>query len=345
MNDEVAPILSVKDLTVEFPTDDGVVRAVRGISFDVRPRDVLGVVGESGCGKSVSSMAIMGLLPKSARITGSIKFRDRELIGLKPKEMRAVRGRQIAMVFQDPMTAMNPVYRVGWQLGEAIKAHNKHFDKKQIRSRSIELLNMVGIPQASTRVDNYPHEFSGGMRQRVMIAMAIANNPDVLIADEPTTALDVTVQAQILEMLIDLKDQLDAAIVLITHDLGVVAGITDRMQVMYAGKVVESGTAEDVFYTPRMPYSIGLLGSIPVHTQDPGAGARLKPIGGAPPSLINVPPGCPFSPRCPLSDGTLCETVDPPLLRVGPGHLAACHHSDKLAAMEDPLRLFSAVAE
>ncbi len=331
----VDPILSVKDLSVEFPTEDGVVKAVRGVSFEVRPRDVLGIVGESGCGKSVTSMAIMGLLPSSANVTGSIRFRDQELVGIKRKAMRAIRGKKIAMVFQDPMTAMNPVYRVGWQLAEAVRAH-EDLNSKQARARSIELLDTVGIPQAASRVDNYPHEFSGGMRQRAMIAMAIANNPDVLIADEPTTALDVTVQAQILEMLIKLKDNLNAAIILITHDLGVVAGITDRMLVMYAGKVVETGTADDIFYHPRMPYSIGLLGSLPSHS---GTQGRLKPIGGAPPSMLNLPAGCPFSPRCPLADNT-CETVEPPQVEISEGHVSACHHVDALNAMPEPLKLF-----
>ncbi len=337
---EVEPILKVTDLAVEFPTDDGVVKAVRGVSFEVRPRDVLGIVGESGCGKSVTAMAVLGLLPRTARVTGSIKFRNEELVGLKPKEMRAYRGKKIAMVFQDPMTALNPVYRVGWQLAEAVRAH-EDLSRKQARARSIELLDIVGIPQAASRIDNYPHEFSGGMRQRAMIAMAIANNPDVLIADEPTTALDVTVQAQILEMLIKLKDHLDAAIILITHDLGVVAGITDRMQVMYAGQVVETGTADDVFYSPRMPYSIGLLGSLPARS---GTQERLKPIGGAPPSLINLPAGCPFSPRCPLADN-ICETTEAPVVSLVAGHTSRCHHVDVLNSMPDPLKLFETVSQ
>ena len=335
----VEPILKVTDLAVEFPTDDGVVKAVRGVSFEVRPRDVLGVVGESGCGKSVTAMAIMGLLPRSARVSGSIMFRDQELVGLKSKQMRAFRGSKIGMVFQDPMTALNPVYRVGWQLAEAVRAH-QDVSRHDAQARAVVLLDMVGIPQAAARAESYPHEFSGGMRQRAMIAMAIANNPDVLIADEPTTALDVTVQAQILEMLLELKDHLDAAIILITHDLGVVAGITDHMQVMYAGKIVETGTADDIFYSPRMPYSIGLLGSLPSHSRTE---ARLKPIGGAPPSLINLPAGCPFSPRCPLADAT-CETVDPPHVEISHGHVAVCHHIDALNAMPDPLKLFEGVA-
>ena len=334
------PLLKVTDLSVEFPTDDGVVKAVRGVSFEVGRHEILGIVGESGCGKSVTAMAIMGLLPSTARVTGSIKFRGEELVGLKPREMRAYRGNKIAMVFQDPMTALNPVYKVGSQLAEAVRVHQT-MSRKQARARAIELLDMVQIPQAATRVDSYPHEFSGGMRQRAMIAMAIANSPDVLIADEPTTALDVTVQAQILEMLMGLQDQLDHAIVLITHDLGVVAGMVDRMQVMYAGQVVESGTADDVFYSPRMPYSIGLLGSLPAHA---GTLERLKPISGAPPSLINVPAGCPFVPRCPLASAP-CETTEAQLVTVSEAHLSRCHHVKELNEMPEPLRLFEGVAQ
>ncbi|MCX6541453.1 MAG: ABC transporter ATP-binding protein [Actinobacteria bacterium] len=336
----IEPLLKVTDLSVEFPTDDGVVKAVRGVSFEVGRHEVLGIVGESGCGKSVTAMAIMGLLPSTARVTGSIKFRGEELVGLKPREMRAYRGNKIAMVFQDPMTALNPVYKVGSQLAEAVRVHQT-MSRKQARARAIELLDMVQIPQAATRVDSYPHEFSGGMRQRAMIAMAIANSPDVLIADEPTTALDVTVQAQILEMLMGLQDQLDHAIVLITHDLGVVAGMVDRMQVMYAGQVVESGTADDVFYAPRMPYSIGLLGSLPAHA---GTLEQLKPISGAPPSLINVPAGCPFVPRCPLASAQ-CETTEAQLETVSEAHLSRCHHVKELNEMSEPLRLFEGIAQ
>ena len=336
----IEPLLKVTDLSVEFPTDDGVVKAVRGVSFEVGRHEILGIVGESGCGKSVTAMAIMGLLPGTARVTGSIKFRGEELVGLKPREMRAYRGNKIAMVFQDPMTALNPVYKVGSQLAEAVRVHQT-MSRKQARTRAIELLDMVQIPQAATRVDSYPHEFSGGMRQRAMIAMAIANSPDVLIADEPTTALDVTVQAQILEMLMGLQDQLDHAIVLITHDLGVVAGTVDRMQVMYAGQVVESGTADDVFYSPRMPYSIGLLGSLPDHA---GTLERLKPITGAPPSLINLPAGCPFVPRCPLASSQ-CETTEAQLVTVSEAHLSRCHHVKELNEMPEPLRLFEGVVQ
>jgi peptide/nickel transport system ATP-binding protein len=251
--------------------------------------------------------------------------------------MRAIRGEKIAMIFQDPMTSLNPVYTVGWQLSEAVRAH-RDVSRKQAWDRAVEMLDLVGIPQARERAKAYPHEFSGGMRQRAMIAMAISNDPDVLIADEPTTALDVTVQAQILETLVRIKEQTSAAIILITHDLGVVAGMVDKMQVMYAGSLVESGTTEAVFYKPRMPYTVGLLGSIPsVDT----SGGRLHPIKGAPPSLINLPPGCPFSPRCPLASSE-CMQSEP---EFGPTdaleHLAACFHWPELSKMTDPRDLFA----
>jgi ABC-type dipeptide/oligopeptide/nickel transport system ATPase component len=239
------PLLAVRNLNVGFPTDDGVVNAVRGVSYELGPGEVLGIVGESGSGKSVSSMAIMGLLPRTARITGSVKFRGEELIGQSDHKMQKIRGNKVAMVFQDPMTSLNPVYRVGWQLAEALQAHQDMSDK-QARQRSIDLLATVGIPRPKERVDNYPHEFSGGMRQRVVIALAMANNPDVIIADEPTTALDVTVQAQVLEALHKAREETQASMVLITHDLGVVAGAADRVLVMYAGKAVELGSVDDI---------------------------------------------------------------------------------------------------
>ena len=255
-------VLRVEDLTVGFPTEDGLVRAVRGVSYTLHEREVLGIVGESGSGKSVSSMAVMGLLPKSARITGTISFRGQNILSMSQKQQRSLRGRKIAMIFQDPMTAMNPVYSIGDQLAEAVLSHEV-MPKKAAMARAEEMLGLVGIPQPKARLRSYPHEFSGGMRQRAMIAMAVINNPDVIIADEPTTALDVTVQAQILEKLIEVKDAFNAAIVLITHDLGVVAGMAHRTLVMYAGRPVELGNTEDVFYSPRMPYTAGLLGSIP----------------------------------------------------------------------------------
>jgi peptide/nickel transport system ATP-binding protein len=335
-----AEVLKVEDLTVGFPTEDGLVRAVRGVSYTLHEREVLGIVGESGSGKSVSSMAVMGLLPKGARITGNISFRGRNILSMSKQEQRSLRGRKIAMIFQDPMTAMNPVYTVGFQLAEAVLSHEV-MPKKAAMARAEEMLGLVGIPQPKERLNSYPHEFSGGMRQRVMIAMAVINNPDVIIADEPTTALDVTVQAQILEKLIEVKDAFNAAIVLITHDLGVVAGMAHRTLVMYAGRPVELGNTEDVFYSPRMPYTAGLLGSIP----SAGDTGRLRPITGAPPSLINLPDGCPFSPRCPLATD-VCRTVEPELAPTdAPDHLGACHHWDRLAAAPDPTAFFRTESE
>jgi peptide/nickel transport system ATP-binding protein len=334
-----APILEVRDLTVDFPTDDGIVHAVRGVSFEVGERDVLGIVGESGCGKSVTSLAVMGLLPRSARVSGSVRFRGQELVGASKLDMRHLRGSKIAMIFQDPMTAMNPVYTVGWQISEAIRAHHEVQPKAAFR-QAIELLDMVGIPRADRRAQQYPHEFSGGMRQRAMIAMAIANNPDIIIADEPTTALDVTVQAQVLETLVRLKNELSAAIILITHDLGVVAGMVDTVKVMYAGRVVETGSVDDVFYKPSMPYTIGLLGSIPSAHRD---GERLTPIGGSPPSLINVPPGCPFSSRCPLVRAE-CLVTEPAMREISADHQAACIALEEIAEMDEPLSMFHAAA-
>jgi oligopeptide/dipeptide ABC transporter ATP-binding protein len=333
-------LLVVDNLTVEFPTDDGSVQAVRGVSYSLAPGEVLGIVGESGSGKSVSSLAIMGLLPKSARISGSVKFRGEELVGVGDREMTRVRGKKIAMIFQDPMTSLNPVYSIGYQLAEGVLAHND-VSKSQAWDRAIELLNLVNIPQAKDRASNYPHEFSGGMRQRVVIAMAMANNPDVIIADEPTTALDVTVQAQVLDVLETAQAETGAAMVLITHDLGVVAGQADRVLVMYAGKPVEIGSVDEIYYEPRMPYTLGLLGSLPrLDKRDHG---RLTPILGSPPSLINLPPGCPFTPRCPLSTDT-CEESEPTLRSTtSPAHLAACHYSERLdgAAPSDFFKPFT----
>jgi peptide/nickel transport system ATP-binding protein len=322
------PLLSVSNLTVGFPTDDGVVHAVRGVSYDLGPGEVLGIVGESGSGKSVSSLAVMGLLPRTAQITGSVRFRGQELVGQSEDKMRRIRGDKVAMVFQDPMTSLNPVYRVGWQLAEALQAH-QDLSKSQARDRSIELLATVGIPRPKERIDNYPHEFSGGMRQRVVIALAMANDPDVIIADEPTTALDVTVQAQVLEALQKAQAETQASMVLITHDLGVVAGTADRVLVMYAGKAVELGSVDDIYYQPRMPYTLGLLGSLP--RLDVGRAERLTPIKGSPPSLINLPPGCPFTPRCPISRD-VCEQEEPQLRSTTSlDHSAACHFSGELA--------------
>jgi peptide/nickel transport system ATP-binding protein len=332
------PLLEVHDLTVRFPTEDGVVNAVRGVSYTLGEREVLGIVGESGSGKSVSSLAVMGLLPKSAQITGQILLEGRDVLRMSGKQQRALRGRRIGMVFQDPMTALNPVYSVGDQLAEAMRAHEA-VSRRTAMDRAAEMLGLVGIPRPKERLKAYPHEFSGGMRQRVMIAMAVINNPDVIIADEPTTALDVTVQAQILEKLMEVKDAVNAAIVLITHDLGVVAGMANRVLVMYAGRAVEYGATDHVFKTPRMPYAAGLLGSIPSLET---AGGRLRPIPGAPPSLINLPPGCPFSPRCPLVRAQ-CQQLEPPLYPTDqPEHVAACHYWEELAELEDPTSIFRA---
>ncbi|PPK70172.1 ABC transporter ATP-binding protein [Actinokineospora auranticolor] len=329
-------VLSVENLSVTFPTDDGNVRAVRDVSYVLRPREVLGIVGESGSGKSVSSMAVMGLLPASAKITGSIRYKDRELVGLSYKDMQSVRNNGVAMIFQDPMTSLNPVYTIGWQLAEAYRAHHD-VSKKAAWRKAVEALELVGIPQPDRRAAQYPHEFSGGMRQRVMIAMAIINDPDVIIADEPTTALDVTVQAQILETLLRLRDEVNAGIILITHDLGVVAGMVDRVQVMYGGTVVESGPVEEVFDHPRMPYTVGLLGSLPNPAK---LGQRLTPITGAPPSLINLPPGCAFSPRCPLV-ANQCRVDEPELHGTERGdHTTRCFRWPDLASMQHSRDLF-----
>jgi peptide/nickel transport system ATP-binding protein len=325
---ETDSLLVVDNLTVSFPTDDGSVNAVRGVTYTLRSGEAMGIVGESGSGKSVSSMALMGLLPKNANIAGSVRFRGQELLGMSEKEYTEVRGNKIAMIFQDPLTSLNPVYSVGKQIGEAVLAHNK-VSKKAARDRAVELLGLVGIPFPEQRVDNYPHELSGGMRQRIVIAIAMANNPDVIIADEPTTALDVTVQAQVLEALEAARAETGAALVLITHDLGVIAGHAERICVMYAGKLVETGSVEDVFYRPRMPYTLGLLGSLP--RLDRVERQRLTPIKGSPPSLLNLPPGCPFTPRCPIAQA-VCDQEEPDLLPAGgPNHSAACHFRNDVA--------------
>ncbi len=320
-------LLEVTDLNVRFPTEDGIVHAVRGVNYTLRSGEVLAVVGESGSGKSVTSLAVMGLLPASADITGSVRFRGTELLGMADKSFSSIRGKGVAMIFQDPMTSLDPVYKIGFQITETLRAHDDSMSKKAARERGIELLNLVGIPNPSDRVDQYPHEFSGGMRQRVVIAIAMANQPDVIIADEPTTALDVTVQAQILEVLNTAMAETGAAMVLITHDLGVVAGVADRVLVMYAGRPVEMGSVDEIYYRPRMPYTLGLLGSMP--RLDAVDHQRLTPIKGSPPSLVNMPPGCPFGPRCPLHIDE-CDVIEPPLVEVEGGHLAACIRSEEL---------------
>ncbi|BCY11500.1 ABC transporter ATP-binding protein [Actinoplanes sp. L3-i22] len=326
----VEPLLRVEDLTVTFRSPAGPVTAVRGISYDVRPGEVLGIVGESGSGKSVSSLAVMGLLPGNAKITGSATFQGQQLLGLGDKQISRIRGSRLAMVFQDPLSALTPVYTVGDQIAETIRVH-QGIKKDAAAEKAIELLDLVGIPNPRQRSKSFPHEFSGGMRQRVMIAMAIANDPALIIADEPTTALDVTIQAQILEVLQTAREATGAAIVMITHDLGVIAGFADRMMVMYAGRVVESGVVETVYGQPRMPYTMGLLGSIP--RLDMGERQPLTPIEGVPPSMVALPVGCPFAPRCPMKIDT-CEQTEPALLGVvsdDAGHLAACHRSEEIA--------------
>jgi glutathione transport system ATP-binding protein len=323
-----APLLEVTDLTVSFGSEAGPVRAVRGVSYAVQPGETLAIVGESGSGKSVSSLAVMGLLPSSAVITGTIKFKGADLLGLSDRKLSRIRGSGISMVFQDPLSALTPVYTIGDQIAEAVRIH-QDVSNAQAHQRAVELLDLVGIPNARLRSSSFPHEFSGGMRQRAMIAMAIANDPDLIIADEPTTALDVTIQAQVLDVLQKAKEVTNAATVLITHDLGVVAGFADRVMVMYAGKAVELATVDDIFYHPRMPYTMGLLGSIPrmdVEEKEP-----LIPIEGTPPSLVNLPSGCPFRTRCPIAV-EVCRTTEPPLaLTDRPEHQAACHRSMEIA--------------
>jgi peptide/nickel transport system ATP-binding protein len=320
-------VLEVRDLHVSFPSESGPVRAVRGVSYALAPGEVLGIVGESGSGKSVSSLAVMGLLPSTADIKGSILFRGKELRGLGDRDFSALRGEGISMVFQDPLSALTPVYTVGDQIAEAIRIH-RNVGKDEAGKRAVELLKLVGIPNAQERSRAFPHEFSGGMRQRVMIAMAIANDPDVIIADEPTTALDVTVQAQILEVLKTAQQATGAAIVMITHDLGVIAGFADRVMVMYAGRPVETGTVDDIFYRPRMPYTLGLLGSLP--RLDRAERQPLTPVEGSPPSLVELPPGCPFAPRCPMKLG-VCLELEPALDPTRhPGHRAACHRHPEI---------------
>ncbi|HTQ37189.1 MAG TPA: ABC transporter ATP-binding protein [Steroidobacteraceae bacterium] len=324
------PLLEVEDLAVTFPGTDGPARAVRSLSFAIAPGEVLGLVGESGSGKTVSSLAIMDLLPRQARVSGSVRLEGQELMGRPDRELSLLRGRRIAMIFQDPLSAFTPVYTVGEQIAEAILIHQP-IGRVKARARAVELLDSVGIPNPQRRAASFPHEFSGGMRQRAMIAMAIANDPALIIADEPTTALDVTIQAQVLDVLRTVRARTGAAVLLITHDLGVVAGLADRVAVMYAGKLVEAGSVDDVFHRARMPYTLGLLGSVP--RPDRLARQPLTPIEGNPPALSRLPPGCPFSPRCPLRI-ELCREAEPALLAVpeaGSGHLAACHRSAEIA--------------
>ncbi|HVV23275.1 MAG TPA: ABC transporter ATP-binding protein [Pseudonocardiaceae bacterium] len=328
-------LLSVRDLHVTFPSEAGNVRAVRGVSWDVRPGEVLGIVGESGSGKSVSSLAVMGLLPDRAHVSGSIRLHDRELIGLNDKEMSSIRGRRISIVFQDPMSALTPVFTVGDQVAEAVRAHDRRISRAAAGERAVELLDLVGIPNPRAAAQAFPHEFSGGMRQRVVIAIAIANDPDLIIADEPTTALDVTVQAQVLDVLATAREVTGAGIMLITHDLGVVAGFADRLLVMYAGRAAETGDVVDVYARPRMPYTLGLLGAVPRLGE---THRRLVPIPGRPPSLVHLPDGCPFAPRCPMVVDA-CRTAEPPLVPVADGHDAACIRTADLGTDESSVAL------
>ena len=319
------PLLVVEGLNVGFRSKAGVVQAVSDVSFELHAGEVLAVVGESGSGKSVTALTLMRLHGKSTRISGRAMFEGRDLLTLSDRDMRSVRGNDIAMIFQDPMTALNPVFSVGSQIIEAIRTH-REVSKQAARARAIELLDLVGVPEPRRRVDQFPHEYSGGMRQRAMIAMAIANEPKVLIADEPTTALDVTVQAQVMEVLRDVQEATGSAMLLITHDLGLVAGTADRVQVMYASRLVETGGVDDIFYGSRNPYTRALLDSIPDLVSDTD---RLVPIPGNPPSLLNPPSGCPFRPRCSLASDT-CAVSVPDLMTVGDGHATRCHHADRL---------------
>ncbi len=318
-----AALLDVHDLTVRFPTPEGVVKAVSGLSYSVRRGETLGIVGESGSGKSVSNLAIMGLLnPKQAEVSGAVMFEGRDLIPLPPEELRSIRGKDIAMIFQDPFACLHPMYRVGDQIAEAV---NAHFDvsRSEARRRAVEMLERVGLPNAPARARDYPHQFSGGMRQRAMIAMALVNNPSLLIADEPTTALDVTVQAQILELIDEVKRDFDIGVILVTHDLGVVSETADTVLVMYAGRAAEHGPAREIFRAPQHPYTWGLLGSMPTIE------ARLESlvaIEGAPPSLVNPPSGCAFHPRC-RYEFEPCPVDRPNLLPLEGGHSDACHLS------------------
>jgi len=319
----MAPLLEVNNLTTKFFTQDGVVQAVNGISYTVDAGETLGIVGESGSGKSVGVMSVMRLIPSPpGKITdGQVLFEGRDLLKVSDEEIRDIRGNKIAMIFQDPMTSLNPVLTVGRQISEALELH-LNMDKNQARDRTVELLEMVGIPSAADRIGNYPHQFSGGMRQRVMIAMGLSCNPQLLIADEPTTALDVTIQAQIVDLIKRLRDEIGMAVIWITHDLGVVAGLADRVLVMYAGRIVEEAAVKELYANPRHPYTLGLLGSIP--RLDEIRPEKLASIEGLPPDLIDYPPGCPFYARCQFRLDR-CLEAPPPLETVGVRHKAACY--------------------
>jgi peptide/nickel transport system ATP-binding protein len=328
-------LLDVRDLHVSFSTDDGVVRAVRGVSFSVDSGQTLGIVGESGSGKSVSAQTIVGLT-RGADISGEALFQGQDLLEMPRSELEGIRGRDIAMVFQDPLTSLHPYYRVGWQIVELIRAHDKSFSKQSARRRAVELLRLVGISQPEVRVDDFPHQFSGGMRQRVMIAMAMALNPALLIADEPTTALDVTVQAQVLQVIERLQQEFGTAMIIITHDLGVIDEVADEVVVMYAGAIMEAAERDRIFYDQHHPYTEGLLNSLPAYG---GTRERLHPITGQPPSLITLPSGCKFHPRCPYVMPR-CKVEEPDAVPVAgrPSHLSACwlphEGTDRRAASE-----------
>ncbi|HET8628345.1 MAG TPA: ABC transporter ATP-binding protein [Thermomicrobiales bacterium] len=315
------PLLQVDNLKTQFFTQDGVVKAVNGVSFQLMPGETLGVVGESGCGKSITAMSVMRLIPTPPGkiVDGQVVFQGKDILKMSDEQVRDIRGNDIAMIFQDPMTSLNPVLTINRQISESLELH-KGMSKSEARQRSIELLKMVGIPNAEQRVDQYPHQFSGGMRQRVMIAMALSCDPLLLIADEPTTALDVTIQAQILDLMRKLQQERGTAVMLITHDLGVVAGMSDRIQVMYAGNIVETASTEELFANPRHPYTLGLLKSIP---RLDTIKEKLEPIRGLPPDLIDLPDMCPFAPRCDFSE-EICERKGPELREVVPGHRVSC---------------------
>ncbi|MFI6781616.1 ABC transporter ATP-binding protein [Micromonospora sp. NPDC050276] len=324
MTTATAPVLEIRDLSVSFPTETGTVSAVDGVSLDLAPGEIVGMVGESGCGKSVTAMSIAGLLPGSARVTGSARLDGTQLVGARESALRRVRGREIAYIFQEPMTSLNPVLTVGRQIGEVLQVHER-MSRRAARARAVELLTLVGIPSAAQRVDSYPHQLSGGMRQRVMIAMAVACGPKVLVADEPTTALDVTVQAGILQVLRDLRDRLGTSVLIITHDLGVIADIADRVVVMYAGRVVERAPVDDLFANPRHRYTAGLLSASPQPGRHAGTD-RLTEIPGLVPVLATQPDACTFADRCPAADQQ-CRSVAPPLAGFGGAdHVAACWH-------------------
>lgn len=318
----VEPLLEVKNLRTQFFTQDGVVKAVEDVSFYVMPGETLGVVGESGSGKSITGLSIMRLIPNPPGkiVNGEVIFEGQDLLKLNDDQIRRIRGNQIAMIFQDPMTSLNPVLTINRQISEALQLH-MGMSKDQAKARAIELLRMVGIPNAEERIDQYPHQFSGGMRQRVMIAMALSCNPKLIIADEPTTALDVTIQAQILDLMRSLQSERNTGVIMITHSMGVVAGMADRVQVMYAGSIVETASTEEIFANPRHPYTVGLMKSIP--RLDARQRERLEPIRGLPPDLIDLPDMCPFVPRCDYAREK-CEQKRPPLLEVAPGHMSAC---------------------